>query len=382
MTADLELEPEPEPGPALVAESEAELIRVLRALITGDAQGVTGRMFRLAALPPAISTAAERVLGDALAQVWPALWRRSGALPIALAEGEATRRGRIWALRPPVGLTFSTVTLQLLRWLVTAPPLPEQRPVGRRRRLREVEEVGVDHLARRAAGPPPSVGDQVIGYLTLEATEGTPLQARVAAHRPVRELALAWLGFPDVMSAPGPADDAEAHAIALAGLDALATGAGAVVAESLAGDLGRRWRAIELAKRQATQPGELIALGAAQDAVLDRFMAACDRAGRRELAGFVLDAAAPLLERGLSPLPAELDRATSLAIRAQARVAAGALLRGVVRWAGWDEAHRGVRFMDDDYAASQLLLARFERVGAAGTAQAATWLSQLAALPT
>jgi hypothetical protein len=39
-----------------------------------------------------------------------------------------------------------------------------------------------------------------------------------------------------------------------------------------------------------------------------------------------------------------------------------------------------VRFIDDDYAAAQVLLARFEAIGAAGAARAAAWLAELASL--
>jgi hypothetical protein len=39
-----------------------------------------------------------------------------------------------------------------------------------------------------------------------------------------------------------------------------------------------------------------------------------------------------------------------------------------------------VRFIDDDYAAAQLLLERFELIGTAGVARAAHWLTDLASL--
>jgi hypothetical protein len=75
-----------------------------------------------------------------------------------------------------------------------------------------------------------------------------------------------------------------------------------------------------------------------------------------------------------------LDPTSSIARRAAARVAAGALLRGVLTWAAWDRAHRGVRFIDDDYPATQRLLARFEPIQASGAARAAAWLADLASL--
>jgi hypothetical protein len=152
------------------------------------------------------------------------------------------------------------------------------------------------------------------------------------------------------------------------------------VVEALSSELARRWCALEGVKRSITQPAQLIQLGAEQDAVIEAFMHACDRGDRRDLAGFILDAAAPLLERGVPPIPMSLDPTAPLSLRMAARNSAGSLLRGVATWARWDQQHRGVRFIDDNYAAAQHLLGRFERIGRAGADRAAQWLGELAAL--
>ena len=341
-----------------VAASESDLVGLARALIAPSPTEACAMMYRTRTLPPAISVTCESLLRDALAQVWPALWRRGGIEPSASVSGGggAVRRGRIWERRDPVGLAFSVATLRLLRWMLATP-------------------LGVPAAAVRGLFPPHAdspaltIGDQVMVYLALDAATGTPAQAAIAAQPLVRAAPLAWLGFAELFgAAPVPV------------LDSLCTGAGALVVEALADELARRWQAVELSKRAIAAPEVLIALGAAQDAVLGGFMAACDRHGRRDLAGFVIDAAAPLLARGIAPIPARLHATTTLASRAAARVAAGALLRGVTRWAMWDQAHRGVRFLDDDYAATQLLLARFEAIQASGAARAAAWLADLASL--
>jgi len=334
-------------------ESEPDLVALARALIAAQPAAVWALLYGKHALAPAISTTCARLLGDALAQVWPALWRRGGSEPGASIEGGAVRRGRIWERHAPVGLTFSVATLRLLRWLVATP------------------------LTGPAAGlatldaAPLTVGDQLMIYFALEATAGTTAQPAIAAQPLVRAAPLAWLGFIDRCSSGGAAPPPFAG---------LCHGAGAIVVEALSRDLARRWRAVELSKRAIAAPQGLIELGGAQDATLDAFMAACDQHRRRDLAGFVIDAAAPLLRQGIAPVPGRLDPTIPLGTRAAARRAAGALLRGVTRWAAWDDAHRGVRFIDDDYAAAQLLLARFEAIGPAGTARAASWLSELAQL--
>jgi hypothetical protein len=64
-----------------------------------------------------------------------------------------------------------------------------------------------------------------------------------------------------------------------------------------------------------------------------------------------------------------------------ARVAAGSLLRALATWCDWDKAHRGVRFLDDDYEPTQHLLTRFEKAAHHGAdVLTATWLAELASL--
>lgn len=353
----------------MLSASEAALVGLLRALLDGVPDDALARVFSRPAMPATISPACARVLGDALAHTWPALWRRGGGT--APATGLDGKRGRLWDRHPPVGLAFSAATLQLLRWLLTIAPAPSPI-VARTPRGRRAAPTGSANDPLTGWPEAPTLGDHVILYLALAATAGTPAAARIASHPGVRAVPLAWLGFADelgVVGAPPPLDFAD-----------LAAGPGAIVVESLTDDLARRWRAAELAKRTLADPRALIALGTAQHRVLDAWLAACDRHARRDLAGFVIDAAAPLLARGIAPSPAALDPSTPLAVRGEARRAAGGLLHAVARWAAWDAEHRGVRFLDDDYREAQRLLARFEPIGAAGAARAQAWLADLAAL--
>lgn len=336
------------------AASERDLARLARALIAGQRAEAQALMRGVQPVRSRISAGCARLVGDALALAWPALWRRGGAQPGASLDGDAVRRGRVWERHAPVGLTFSVATLHLLRWLIAE-------------RL-----TGSGQAVERLDAAPLAVGDQVMVYLVLDAAAPTEMRAAIAAQPLVRAAPLAWLGFPALLAGPGPAPPS---------FDSLCHGPGAIVVESLTPELALRWAAIELSKSAIASPDELIALGAAQDAILGSFLAACDRHRRRDLAGFVLDAAAPLLRRGAASPPVRLAATTTLASRGAARVAAGALLRAVQVWAAWDQAHRGVRFIDDEYAAAQLLLARFEVIQPAGAARAAAWLAELASLP-
>jgi hypothetical protein len=340
-----------------VAASEHDIIMMARTLVMGSAaqDDIWSLLCSSRQVAPKIGPTCAALLEDTLRQAWRALWLRSGARPgasIDVAAG-ATPRGRLWERHAPVPLPFTRASVELLRWLVETPFA--------------APNASLEALPVR----PLEIGDQLLVYLALDAAHRTPALRVLAAQPFVRAAPLAWLGF--------------AHALARRGAPppsagSLTTGAGAIVVEALAGELARRWHTVELGKRAIFEPDALIDLGEAQDATLAGFMASCDAARRRDLALFVLEAAAPLLARGLAPLPAQLDPSTTLGLRARARGAAGALLRAVVRWGEWDQLHRGVRFIDDDYAAAQLLLERFEPVGSSGLARAAHWLTELASL--
>jgi hypothetical protein len=361
-----------------VAASEHDLIVMARTLVMGPAaqEDIWSLLCSSRQLPPKIGPTCAALLEDTLGQAWRALWLRSGARPGASIGGApaATRaaspaagagvapaaaagaiaRGRLWERHAPVPLPFTSASVELLRWLVETPfaaPNAAQATLPAR---------------------PLELGDQLLIYLALDAAHRTPAVRALAAQPFVRAAPLAWLGFAHALAQRGAPPPPSA--------DALTAGAGAIVVEALTGELARRWHAVELGKRAIFEPDALLDLGEAQERTLTGFMASCDAARRRDLALFVLEAAAPLLARGVAPLPAQLDPSTPLALRARARIAAGALLRAVVRWGEWDQLHRGTRFFDDDYAAAQLLLERFEPVGASGLARAAHWLTDLASL--
>ncbi len=350
-----------------VAASEHDLIMMARTLVMGPAaqDDIWSLLCSSRQLPPKIGPTCAALIEDTLRQAWHALWLRSGARPgasIVVAPAAtpgappvagATVRGRLWERHAPVPRGFTRASVELLRWLVE-PPFAAPS-------------------ASQAALParPLEVGDQLLVYLALDAAHRTPAVRVLAAQPFVRAAPLAWLGFAHALARRGAAPPS---------FESLTAGAGAIVVEALAGELARRWHTVELGKRAIFEPDALLDLGEAQDRTLAGFMASCDAARRRDLALFVLEAAAPLLARGVAPRPAQLDPGTPLALRARARIAAGSLLRAVVRWGEWDQLHRGVRFIDDDYAAAQLLLERFEPVGSSGLARAAHWLTDLASL--
>ena len=338
-----------------VAASESDMIMMARALIAGPTghDDIWALLCATRPMPPKIGPTSARLLQDTLRHTWRALWLRGGAKPTGTVRGGGSVRGRLWERHQPEALTFTQATLKLLRWLVATP-----------------FAAPASTLTELPASPL-SVGDQLVVYLALDAARTTPALRGIAIQPFVRAAPLAWLGFAPLLVGRN---------VKVPSFDSLTEGVGAIVLEALTGELAKRWYASELGKRAITDPQELIELGAGQEAVLTQFMASCDKRGRRDLAAFVIDAAIPLLAKNLSPAPAELDSKAPLSTRAQARTAAGSLLRAVLRWQDWDQEHRGVRFIDDNYQAAQLLLERYEPIGSAGSGRVSGWLADLASL--
>lgn len=370
-----------------VAQSEHDIIMMARALVAGPDSNddIWALLCSSRSVAPKIGTTCARLLEDALRLAWRALWQRGGSIPRTSHTGA---RGRLWERYQPTELRFSNVTLQFLRWLVQT---PFSAPAS------TLKALPAEKL---------EVGDQLMVYFALDAARATPALRVIAAQPFVQACPLAWLGFASYLAAgdfkggklPSPivrgdngepiADKAQPVEFTTARgatatvppFTSLVYGAGPIVVEALADELAKRWQAGEVAKRSMTDPEELISLGAAQDTVLQSFLDACDQAKRRDLASFILDAVVPLLTRNVMPAPGQLDPSAPLSLRANARTSAGSLLRAVVRWSEWDQQHRGVRFIDDEYQSAQLLLHRFERIGSAGTSRVQGWLADLAAL--
>jgi hypothetical protein len=302
-----------------VAQSEHDLIVMARALVAGpdSNEDIWSLLCASRQVAPKIGPTCAQLLEDTLRMSWRALWQRGGVRPKTSPTGV---KGRLWERYQPTPLVFSGAALTFLRWLVATPfaaPASTIKPLP---------------------AIPLKLGDQLLVYFALDAARATPA-LRVIANQPFTYGApLAWLGFAPYMASGKPPT-----------FDSLVTGAGPIVVEALSDEIARRWHASELAKRSINLPADLIAYGASQEATLEGFFDACDKHKRRDLASFVIDAAIPLLERTAYPGPL-LDPASPLSERANARRGAGSLLRAIIRWSDWDQQHRSIRFIDDEYA--------------------------------
>ncbi len=341
-----------------VAASEAALITIARAQVGAiEPAAAWPHLVEDRTLPASIGRDAADLLDETLARGAIRLLARGGARAGATVEGEKVKTGRLWERHPPPSLRFTERAYTLLRWLAATPLL------------------GAPSTLPALDGAPVELGDQLLVWLAIERLEG-PVRGALRIQPMVRATPLAWLGHAGELGSIGaPA------APVLDRLADLTAGTGAIVVEALAGALAERWRSTAAEQTRTVDPGALIAAGGACDAVLTAWFAACDRARRRDLAGFVLDAVGPLLPEAAWHAPDALDPTTPLSRRAEARRAAGSLWRALMRWEAWDREHRSIRYIDDGYRVAQHLLARFEPIGAPGVGRAVARLDELNALP-
>jgi hypothetical protein len=334
---------------ALVASSEHSVLTVARAIAVPAGQhafeSVEPILRDKRKLPDKMGPTSMDLLKETLSRgVVLQLLHRGGWRNVRHLRKGIPKAGRLWDRAQPPKLPFTGASVKLLRWLV-AEPLG-QRSCG-------ALEIG--------AKEPLGLGDELLLYLTLDMLAGTDCGETLGAQAVVRRSPLLWLGFPE-LAAPKPGDVTPDR------LKILVEEPYSILVEALQPDLGRRWEAVERSKQLIDRLAVMRELGETQAKLLDVFYGACDKANRRDLAGFALDAARRLF--GEAALPGSkwtgsLDKSAALSERSAAHKAAGAYLRSLQRWRDWDNEHRGVRFIDDEYQAAQLLLSMYEQAGPA-----------------
>jgi hypothetical protein len=350
--------------PPRIARSEDELIRIARGLLGHDRPPPRARAARpIESIGPTAMGLLQQTLARGLALT---LLRRGGwetrrtLLDADASETLRPARGRLWERHrelPP--LEFGPASFALLTWLHREDLIRPSKPLARL--------------------PETTIADDLLHYFACEQL----VRAGVSVQQPgFRESAICQLGFPDVLARPDPAaelGDPSDSPLPEVDFRPWTHGLGAVALEALQSPLAKRWLAIERRKGGVVALAEMTRIGAAQQQVLCGWFAALSQAGRRDLAGFVAEAARDLLagpsgSQGLAE-PARrcpdhrwwirsLSLQAPLSARQRAFTAAAALLHGVGQLELWLDEAGLVAHFDDDYEAAQLLLSnwRFLRV--------------------
>jgi hypothetical protein len=322
-----------------VAQSEYELLLIANAIVAEVAYDtVEPLLHKTRAVKPQIGRTAMGLVKQTLGLgCVRELSRRGGWRPSSHLDGERVVRGRLWQRHAPPALHFSPLSFELCRWLL-------HEPLGQSKRA-------------PLAGATPTIADELLLYLACDLLAHGALLPVLAEQPAVRASPLCWLGFVDQLHEATPPSAAQ--------MAAWLDGGGALLLEALGPDLSRRVLAMERLHEHVVVPDSLIAVGRAQDALYGALLDALDQRRRRDLARFVLDAAAPIL-RGRDPQViaarscSSLDPKARLSLRTEARHAAGALFRAVARIGRFHEEHRLIRHFDDGYDVAQHLLREWE----------------------
>jgi hypothetical protein len=324
----------------LVSRFESNLLRILHFFV--------GRVPREQALPLLLNALpAPRCLSaDAVALVRDTLgkgctlylaraggWRRERHL-----RGDHVVEGRLWQRTPPadLGLPFSRHVLGFLID-VTTHKLPDVQPW----------QVSTDEL---------TIGDHLLFFLAHRALRDIELCLPLRAQPVQVNNVLCRLVYPEDFAPDLPVPD----------FAPWTTGLGACILEALQPVLAQHWLTVERSKAHALDWRQLGAVGRSQDQVLSAFLVAVEKAGRLDLARFLLRT----LQRVLTPdATAEMwgvriaRSGPRMADRSATAQAAVALLRQAERFQRWERSARGVGYFDEGYAASQLTKTDWERSG-------------------
>ncbi|MBX7102778.1 MAG: hypothetical protein K1X57_01765 [Gemmataceae bacterium] len=241
-----------------------------------------------------------------------------------------------------------------------------QRSPGKERAL-QFSHHALDFLLALTAGGAMTVlpdedatpADQLLVFLTYDAFRGS-------------EAAVGWRTRPVFSTSPlcrlvWPDDfpSRAAHPPAFAGWG---QGLRASILEALQSKLAERWLYTQQALRLLGDADAIRSAAEAMDETLDGVLAEIGPA-RRDLAGFLVDAATDFCQSGIS-LEDVAGRVNNRGLRLTDRLktvrAAAILPRALIRLGEWERQARAIGYLDDGYAAAQFYLARWEQAGAVG----------------
>jgi FtsH ternary system domain X6 len=339
----------------VVSRFEASLLRILHFFL-GQAppQQAVPLVQSRCPPPPCLSRVAVELVEDTLAKGCTLFLARSGGWRQGrFVRADHVAGGRLWERTAPgeLGLQFSRVTLDFLVWITAKDPR-EESTTGK---LAEAT-----WLAPAAQLTP---ADWLFFFLVYRAIKHEAELARaLAGEAGFGNNALCRLVYPEDF--PPAALDAGL------GYDIWTAGIGGCILEALQSLLAERWLAVESGKARMIDWTALLALGEAQERVLDGFLDALERRGRLDLADFLLQATARLLSPGAAAHLWVSDAVRTapprMADRMQMQQAALALVHQVERFRDWERQARSVGYFDEGYQASQLTKEAWERYGGDG----------------
>jgi hypothetical protein len=335
-------EPASPAAPKQVSRFEASLLRILRFFFRQvPAEEALPLVRATQNQPNCLTAAAVHLVRDTLAKgcvlhlVRAGGWKKDRYL----RNGEP-KVGRLWERSKvdDLKLDFSRHSLEFLIWLTAETPSKAK--------------------GWKAPAAELTAADHLLLFLAYEAlSEEQDVAAALRGLAAFAENPLCRLAY------PGDLADATDEVPAF---DSLFQGTGALILEALQPALEARWLEIERGKGQLGDWDRMRARGRAELGVLAAFLDAADRAGRWDLARFLLGVLAKVLATpDMTPAfwtgGLQGGGPPRLADRLETQRSALALLRSAERFRDWERRSRTRGFMDEDYAAAKFWLGEWER---------------------
>lgn len=344
-----------------VATSESHLLYMARAAVGLDAPDAVAQLLAESKKVGKVGPTAMSLLKETLVKgVILALAHGGGARIARHPQNGNIVTGRLWDRHKKLQLSFSPITMEVLRWLITT-------------KFADAKDIGAVEVKGS-----PTVADEIFLYTVCNLLVKNGYGKAICPAAVFGRSILCWLGFSyEIHGAKGAAKPPDAKRVATA-----LGGPLVPVIESMQRDLGYRWQALELSKRDITECSAMIDLGTMQDKLLTTFLDTCEKNARQDLSLFLMEAAMRLLPR---PIPGftwvgGLDQRGTLLARTSARRAAGAFLQSVARLNQWAQDFRLVNFFEENYGVAQAFLIEWERFGDIGWQSCEGVLRDLASL--
>lgn len=316
---------------------EASLLRILHGILQrAPLERVQSLVLTDMPMPPCLAREAVVLIQNTLARGLVSIlarqgWRRERHLRLG-----QVREGRLWERIPleERRLEFSPFSMTLLIWLTATAA-----------RASDMPECDLEQL---------TAADRLLTVLAYQLLRNTDLGASLRKCAFVTSNALCRLIFAEDFGSEKSAPDWRPWS----------TGVGACIIEAFQDTLRDRWLEMERGKAHVKSPTLLREMGEGQERMLTGFLDAMNGAQRRDLTRFLL----PTVQRLLADDPSCVRlvkglnlQGLRLADRAQVYRAVLVLPRTLLRLRQWEREARTVGYFDEDYAASQLWKADWER---------------------
>jgi hypothetical protein len=328
-----------------VSKFEFNLLRILRFLVGHFPSDQGLQLVRTAvARPECLSEGAVELVKDTLSKAGVLLLtRRGGWRNDKYLRNNAPVAGRVWDRIPleERALQFSRPVLDFLMWLTA-------------------EKVHETKQAWDAAPKALTATDELFFALAFDAMRADADVLAVLRRKDAfSRNPFCWL------FAPGDIVDPEATKPQPPDFAPLFAGQRAVLLECLQTDLAHRWIQTERAKGQIGDWKRMRQQGQAEFATLSGYLQAAEAARRTDLGRFVLRTNAVVLQSDMTPVfwtgGLQGSGPPRLADRLETQRAALAVPRQMEILEEWQQHAREVGYFDDDYAASQVWKADWEK---------------------